>query len=73
MKISDIKDFKNNKNYKRTIIKDRKRESEAYKVNTMRIIRHLICFKKYKDIESKSDIINNESHIKSGFKATTRS
>ena len=53
-------------------IKDRKRELKVYKANIMRIIRHLICFKKYKDIKSRSDIINNGSDIKSGFKATTR-
>ena len=72
IKVSDIKDFKNNGNYKRTTIKDRRREPEAYKVNMMRIIRHLICLKKYKDIKLRSDIINNGSDIKSGFETMTK-
>jgi hypothetical protein len=72
MKVDDIKDFKNNRNYKGIIIKDGKRELKAYKANTMRIMRHLICLKEYKDTESRSDIINNGSNIKSRFKATTK-
>jgi len=73
MKVNDIKNSENNRNYKRMTIKDEKRELKAYKVNMMRIIRHLICLKKYKDIKSRFNIINNESDIKSGFKAMIKS
>ena len=73
IKVGDVKDFENNRNYKGMTIKDRKRELKVYKANIMRIIRHLICFKKYKNIESRFNIINNGSDIKSKFKAMTRS
>ena len=73
IKVGDVKDFENNRNYKGMTIKDRKRELKVYKANIMRIIRHLICFKEYKNIELRFDIINSGSDIKRGLKATIRS
>jgi hypothetical protein len=67
--LSNIKDFKNHGNYNRTAIKDKRREPEAYKANIIRIIRHLIYFKKRGSIKSESNTINNKSDIKSRFKA----
>ena len=51
-------------------IKDGQREPKAYKANIIKIIRHLIYFKKYKSIKLRFNIINNESNIKSRFKIT---
>jgi hypothetical protein len=73
IKVGDVKDFENNRNYKGMTIEDRKRELKVYKANIMRIIRHLICLKEYKNIESRFNIINSGSDIKSRFKAMTRS
>ena len=53
-------------------IEDGQWKFEVYKVNIMKIIRHLICFKRRRDIESKPDIINNKSDIKSKFKTAMK-
>jgi hypothetical protein len=50
-------------------IKDGRREPKAYKANTIRIIRHLICLKKCRSTKLGSNTINSESDIRSGFKA----
>jgi hypothetical protein len=67
--LGNTKDPKNHENYNGTAIKDRRREPEAYKANTIRIIRHLICLKKRGSTKSGSNAINGESDIKSGSKA----
>jgi hypothetical protein len=66
--LSDIKDFKNYRNYNRIVIEDGRREPKAYKANIIKIIRHLIYLKKRRSIKLKSNIINNGSNIKSKFK-----
>jgi hypothetical protein len=50
-------------------MEDGRREPKAYKANTMRIIRHLICPKKRRSTKSGSNIINGGSDIKSRSKA----
>jgi hypothetical protein len=67
--LSNIKDLENYRNYNRTAIKDGWQEPKAYKANIIRIIRYLICLKKHKSIKLKSNIIDNRSDIRSGFKA----
>ena len=66
--LSNIKDLKNHRNYNGIAIKDGRREPKAYKANIIRIIRHLICLKKYKSIKLRFNIINSGSDIKSKFK-----
>jgi hypothetical protein len=68
-KLSDVKDLKNHGNYNKIAIKDGQREPEAYKANTIRIIRHLICSKKRRSTKLGSNTINNRSDIRSGSKA----
>jgi len=70
--VGDVKDFENNRNYNKTAIKDGQWKPEAYEVNTMKIIRDLIYFKRRKNTESRLNIINNGSDIKSGSEAATR-
>ena len=67
--LGDVKDPKNHGNYNRIAIEDGRREPKAYKANTMRIIRHLICPEKRGSTKSGSNAINGESDIKSGSKA----
>jgi hypothetical protein len=50
-------------------IEDEWREPEAYKVNIIRIIRHLICLKKRGSTELGSNTIDGGSDIRSGSKA----
>ena len=64
-----MKDPKNHGNYNRIAIKDGRREPKAYKANIIRIIRHLICFKKRGSIKSGFNTIDNGSNIRSGSKA----
>jgi hypothetical protein len=66
--LSNTKDPKNYRNYNRIAIEDRRREPEAYKANIIRIIRHLICPKKYRSTKLRSDTIDSESDIKSRSK-----
>ena len=66
--LSNIKDLKNYRNYNETTIEDGRREPKAYKANIIRIIRHLICLKKYRSIKLRSSAIDNRSNIKSKFK-----
>ena len=70
--LSNAKDLKNHGNYNRTAIEDGWREPEAYKANTIRIIRHLICPKKRRSTKLGFNIINNRSDIKSKSKAAAR-
>ena len=67
--LSNIKDPKNHGNYNGIAIEDGRREPKAYKANIIRIIRHLICPKKYKSIKLGFDTIDSGSDIRSGFKA----
>jgi hypothetical protein len=67
--LGDIKDPKNHGNYNRTAIEDGQREPKAYKANTIRIIRHLICPEKHKSTKSGSNAVNSGSDIKSRSKA----
>jgi ribosomal protein L34 len=67
--LGDAKDSKNHRNYNRMAIKDGRREPKAYKANIIRIIRHLIYFKKRRSTKLGSNIINSRSDIKSRFKA----
>jgi hypothetical protein len=67
--LGDIKDPENYRNYNRTAIKDRRRESKVYKANIIRIIRHLICPEKRGSTELGSNIIDSGSDIRSRFKA----
>jgi hypothetical protein len=66
--LGNIKDSKNHRNYNRTAIKDGRREPKAYKANTMRIIRHLICPKKRGSTKLESNAIDDGSDIRSRFK-----
>jgi hypothetical protein len=70
--LSNIKDLKNHRNYNRTAIEDGWREPEAYKANTIRIIRHLICPEKRGSTELGFNIIDNGSDIRSKSKAAAR-
>ena len=67
--LSNVKDLKNHGNYNKTAIEDGRREPKAYKANTIRIIRHLICPKKRKSTKSRSNAIDSGSDIKSRSKA----
>ena len=49
-------------------MEDGQQEPKAYKANIIRIIRHLICPKKYKSIKLRFNIIDNRSNIKSKSK-----
>ena len=69
IKVGDVKDFENNRNYKGMTIKDRKRELKVYKANIMRIIRYLIYSKKRGSTKLRSNTINGGSDIRSGSKA----
>ena len=72
IKVGDIKDFEINRNYNKTAVEDGQWKPEAYKVNTIKIMRYLIYFKRRRDIELRSDIISNGSDIKSKSEAATR-
>jgi hypothetical protein len=67
--LDNAKDPKNHGNYNGTAIEDGQREPKAYKANTIRIIRHLICPKKRRSTELGSNIIDSGSDIRSGFEA----
>jgi hypothetical protein len=67
--LGNAKDPKNHGNYNGTAIEDGRREPEAYKANTIRIIRHLICPKKRRSTKSESNTVDSGSDIRSGFKA----
>jgi hypothetical protein len=67
--LGDAKDPKNHGNYNGTAMEDGRQEPEAYKANTMRIIRHLICPKKRGSTKSGSNTIDGGSNIRSGSKA----
>jgi hypothetical protein len=67
--LGNTKDPENHRNYNKTAIEDGRREPEAYKANTIRIIRHLICPKKHRSIKLGSDAVDGESDIRSGSKA----
>jgi hypothetical protein len=68
--LGNIKDPENHGNYNGTAMEDGRQEPEAYKANTIRIIRHLICLKKHRSTKSGSNTINGESDIRSRSKAT---
>ena len=67
--LGDVKDPKNHGNYNGIAIEDGRREPKAYKANTIRIIRHLICPKKRRSIKSGSNTVNSGSDIRSRSKA----
>ena len=68
--LGNTKDPENHGNYNKTAIEDGWREPKAYKANTIRIMRHLICPKKRGSTKLGSNAINSGSDIRSGFKAT---
>jgi hypothetical protein len=67
--VGDVKDPKSNGNYSGTTIEDRQREPEAYKANTMRIIRQLLCPKRRRDTKSGFSAIDSGSDIRSRSEA----
>ena len=67
--LGNIKDPKNHGNYNGIAIEDGRREPKAYKANTIRIIRHLICPKKHRSTKSGSNTMDNRSNIRSRSKA----
>ena len=67
--LGNAKDPENHGNYNRTAIEDGRREPKAYKANTMRIIRHLICPKKRGSTKSRSNTVDDGSDIRSGSEA----
>jgi hypothetical protein len=67
--LSNAKDPKNHGNYNGMAIKDGRREPEAYKANTIRIMRYLICPEKRGSTKSGSNTIDGGSDIRSGSEA----
>ena len=67
--LGDVKDPENHGNYNRTAIEDGRREPKAYKANTIRIIRHLICPKKRRSTKLGSNAVDGESDIRSRSEA----
>jgi hypothetical protein len=67
--LGDTKDPENHGNYNGTAIEDGRREPEAYKANTIRIMRHLICPEKRGSTKSESNTVDGGSDIRSGSEA----
>jgi hypothetical protein len=69
--ISEVKNPKNNGNYK-IAIEARQYKSEAYKANIKRRIRRLIYYRRHKSSKLRSNKVDNKSNIRSRSKAAAR-
>jgi hypothetical protein len=69
--VGEAENPKNNGNYK-IAMEARRCKSKAYKANTRRRIRRLICYRRHKSSKSGSDGVGGGSDIKSRSKAAAR-